>query len=697
MSGLVALLDGAGFQIFTASGGAKAITILSELSIDIVLLDLNMPDVGGLEVMEYICERAIDLTVLVLSGDQDIESGIRALRLGAYAFLRKPYQYEALLATLKDASSRRRLEKENRAAKLHLIFSEQRFKFLAETCPDIIYKVDANGCLTYINERVSELLGFTPGALIGQHYSVLVPDEEADRARYVFRERRIGQRASKDVEIQIRCNDTEVWDGNLGTDSRPISFTSMAIYDGNPETADRQYLGTYGIARDLTEAKAAEAMMSFHANHDTLTGLPNRMLFRDRLEVAIVQARRKSVEVAVMFIDLDRFKSVNDSLGHITGDELLRQVALRFKRTARKADTLARFGGDEFVLLLTEMTDRLHAALVAEKFIQCLSEPFILSGRRLHISASIGVAVFPGDGETSDELLRHADMAMYQVKDAGRNSFEFYDSAINDFARHKAIREESIRTALSQNGLEICYQPQVAVHGHEICGVEALIRWNDPCAGILDGREFLSTIEGIGLTSQINQWMIETICRDMDEWNAAGRRNIRVSVKFSQGCLESDGFFEELAAQLGHFNIAPSQFEVEFTESLCVRDPANTIERLNKLAGRGFQLALGEFGTDQSSLDLLHRLPIHTLRIDRSFVSEIDDRNGYYPVVRAVISLAHGLGLKIVAEGVNTRIQSEYLAEAGCETMQGDFFSPPLAKVDAEKILFPTPARAGVG
>jgi EAL domain-containing protein (putative c-di-GMP-specific phosphodiesterase class I) len=207
----------------------------------------------------------------------------------------------------------------------------------------------------------------------------------------------------------------------------------------------------------------------------------------------------------------------------------------------------------------------------------------------------------------------------------------------------------------------------------------------------------LSTIEGIGLTSQINQWMIETICRDMDEWNAAGRRNIRVSVKFSPTCLESDGFFEELAAQLGRFNIAPSQLEVEITESLCVRDPATTIERLNKLAGRGFQLALGEFGTDQSSLDLLHRLPIHTLRIDRSFVSEINDRNGYYPFVRAVISLAHGLGLKIVAEGVTTRIQSEYLAEAGCETMQGDLFFHPLAKVDAEKILFRTPARAGLG
>lgn len=695
VSSLVALLDGTEFRISTALGGASAIRILSEFPIDILLIDLNMPGVGGLDVMEYISKQALDVTVLVLSGEQDIENAIIALRLRAYAYLRKPYQFESVLATLRQASARRRLERENRAAELRLVFSKQWFRFLAETCPAIVYRVDANGRMTYINERVSELLGFRAEALIGQFYSVLVPEEEAERAKYVFQERRIGSRASKNVEIQIRCKNTEIWDGRFGAGLRPVSFTSLAIYDGN-QAAQRQYLGTYGIARDLSQEKAAEAMISFRANHDALTGLPNRLLFCDRLEVAIRQARRKSVEVGVMFIDLDRFKSINDSLGHLKGDELLRQVALRLTQTARKADTLARFGGDEFVLLLTEMTDRRHAALVAEKFIQRLSEPFDLGQHHLQVSASIGIAVFPGDGETSDALLRHADKAMYQVKAAGRNAFGFYKSASSNVAQLNPADEESIRATLSTGGLEMVYQPRVDLHCHEICGVEAVIRWNDPRAGPLTGSELLSTIEGTALTAQVNQWMIDTICRDLREWNAAGCRTGGVAIKFSSGWLDSKGFLEDLDAQVARFNIAPSNFELEITERLFTRDAQNTIERLKKLADRGFKFALGECGIDRSSLDLLHRLPLHTLKIDRSFVSEIVDENGNYPAVRAAISLAKSLKLRPVAEGVNTQIQSAYLAGAGCEIMQGDLFFRPLTKSEVAQAMVAAPPKAGM-
>jgi diguanylate cyclase (GGDEF)-like protein/PAS domain S-box-containing protein len=425
-----------------------------------------------------------------MSGDREIDSAISALRLGAYAFLRKPCQAEELMAALKGALEKRQLEKKNHAVALSLQFSQQRFKFLAESCPDIIYIVDASGRLTYINESVSALLGFAPGELIGQSYCVLVPESETVRARYVFQERRVGVRASKDVEIQVKCKHMDAWEGHLvGSNSRAISFTSMAIYDNSPEPSKRRYLGTYGIARDLSEVKAAEALASFHANHDTLTGLPNRLLFRDRLEVALVQARRKSVKAAVMFIDLDRFKSINDSLGHFSGDRLLRGVASRFKQTARKADTLARFGGDEFVLLLGEITDRRHAALVAEKLIQSLNEPFVLNGRAVNISASIGIAVFPTDGESIEELMRHADMAMYQVKNSGRNSHEFYVSTGSSAAQRKARSRKTIRAALSQNAFELRYQPQVDVHSGEVVRLAAAIRWNDPRAGLMSGAD----------------------------------------------------------------------------------------------------------------------------------------------------------------------------------------------------------------
>lgn len=693
----LALLEGAGLRIFTALGGARAIKILAEYSIDIVLLDLNMPDVSGHDVMAFIREHSPHTTVLVMSGDPEIDSAISALRLGAYAFLRKPCQAEELVATLKGALEKRYIEKKNRAVALDLQFSQQRFKFLAENCPDIIYIVDTSGRLTYINESVSALLGFAPRDLIGQSYCVLVPESETDRARYVFQERRVGVRASKDVEIQVKCKHMEAWEDRLsGSNSRAISFTSMAIYDNSHDSSERRYLGTYGIARDLSEVKAAQALASFHANHDTLTGLPNRLLFSDRLEVALVQARRKSVEAAVMFIDLDRFKSINDSLGHFSGDRLLRSVATRFRQTARKADTLARFGGDEFVLLLGEITDRGHAALVAKKLTQSLNEPFLLNGRAVKISASIGIAVFPTDGESIEELMRHADMAMYQAKNAGRNSHEFYDSTGGSAAQRKARSGKAIRAALAQDAFELRYQPQVDVHSGEVVRLAAAIRWNDPRAGLLSDADFLAAIDNTGPIESLNQWMVDTLCRDLREWKEKGHGNVTVALRLSSGFLDRGTRLQQFCKQLECHGISPSRIELEITEALRNRNPGACVERLQRLSGRGFKLALCEFGSNDSSLDLLGELPVQTLKIAKSLVGEIDDRNGAYPLVRAIVAMANGLGLGVVAEGVDTENQSAFLADAGCTTMQGSHFYQPLAKVDAATLLFRAAAPANL-
>jgi diguanylate cyclase (GGDEF)-like protein/PAS domain S-box-containing protein len=687
LASLHALLDGFGYRIETAVGGAAAIEALSRIQVDIVLLDLNMPQVSGHDVMRFMQQNAVDASVIVLSGDRDIEAAIGALRHGAWGFLRKPYQHEELLKTVTNALGKRRLEEENRAVSWRLEHSERLYRFLIDSSPDIIYTLDTSGRFTYINERVTDLLGYDRATLIGKPYSVLVHDDDLERARHVFRERRVGQRDSRSVELRLKSHGAGVGERIFETSLRTISTSSMAA----PRTAElmteRERFGTYGIARDVTDERRAQELVSYQAYHDILTDLPNRILLRDRLDVAIGQARRRGGEVAVMFVDLDRFKVVNDSLGHLRGDELLRQVADRLKQTIRKADTLARVGGDEFILLIPELSERVQAEVVASKFLRCLTDPFTVEGHTLHVSASIGIAVFPGDGETIDDLMRHADMAMYQVKAAGKNAWHFYDNTVIDAAYGKIREEESLRRALKNNELEMYYQPQIDVNSGKIVSMEALMRWNDPERGVVAAGDFLPMVEEIGLMGPVNDWMMESVCRDLSLWNGDGHKGLQVAINLSPSCLDREDFFSKLRSQLERFNIAPAQIEVEITENICIRNPQYAMDQLRKLCELGVKVAIDDFGTGYSSLAYLHRFPVHTIKIDRSFVNEIQNDNGYVPVVHAVISIARGLGLNLIAEGVETEKQSRYLALAGCDTMQGYLYFHPMAKQDLDLVL----------
>ncbi|MDB5823043.1 MAG: two-component system response regulator [Herminiimonas sp.] len=691
LASLHSLLDGFGYQIETAVGGAAAIEALSRNPVDIVLLDLNMPQVSGHDVMRFMKENAIDASVIVLSGDSDIEAAIGALRHGAWGFLRKPYQHEELLKTVTNALGKRRLEEENRAVSWQLEHSERLYRFLIDSSPDIIYTLDTSGRFTYINERVTDLLGYDRASLIGKPYSLLVHEDDLKRARHVFRERRVGQRESGNVEVRLKCNGEGAGERIFETSLRTISINSMAM-PGTPERvaerlAEREQFGTYGIARDVTEERRAQELVSYQAYHDVLTDLPNRILLRDRLDVAIGQARRRGGEVAVMFVDLDRFKVVNDSLGHLRGDELLRQVADRLKQAIRKADTLARVGGDEFILLIPELSERAQAEVVASKFLRCLTDPFKVEGHTLHVSASIGIAVFPGDGESIDDLLRHADMAMYQVKASGKNAWHFYDNTVIDAAYGKIREEENLRRALKNRELEMYYQPQIDVNSGKIVSMEALMRWNDPERGVVAAGDFLPMVEEIGMMGPVNDWMMESVCRDLHDWNGDGHEGIQVAINLSPSCLDREDFYSKLRSQLDRFNIAPAQIEVEITENICIRNPQYAMDQLRKLCELGVKVAIDDFGTGYSSLAYLHRFPVHTIKIDRSFVNEIQNDNGYFPVVHAVISIARGLGLNLIAEGVETEKQSRYLALAGCDTMQGYLYFHPMAKQDLDLVL----------
>jgi diguanylate cyclase (GGDEF)-like protein/PAS domain S-box-containing protein len=678
LASLYELLQGRGYQLVTAATGSEALGHLSRLRFDLVLLDLRLPDIGGHEIMDFINEKGIGADVIVMSGEVGIDAAIGALKRGAYDYLRKPYSREELLKTVANALKQRRLEEANARIANQLENSEKMYRYLVDSSPDIIYTLNHEGRFTFINDRAYQLLGYKREELIGQHYSILVHEEDLERARYVFNERRVDERASRNVELRLKCHAGANQERTFNNTLMTISLNAIGMHVPDQEVRKLEFYGTYGVARDITDRKRAEEVISYQAYHDILTDLPNRILFKDRLGLAVIQAKRKQTELAVMFIDLDRFKLVNDTLGHVKGDELLQQAARRLKECLRRGDTLARQGGDEFTIVLPELRDRDDASMVADKFLECLQEPFDLDGHAVHISASIGIAIYPAHGESIDELLRHADIAMYQVKGQGKNGHAFYDPSMQDVSHQKIALEQSLRRALENNELEMYYQPQIDAISGRIVGAEALMRWNHPTRGIVSPGEFLPFAEENGLMLPISDWMIGALCRDMLQWKNIGGNQVRLSLNLSPQYLDRGDFFEKMRGALLRYGIAPSQIEVEITENICIRNPQYAIEQLNKLGQLGVSVAIDDFGTGYSSLAYLHRFPVHTVKIDQSFVKEIHDEHGHYPVVLAIISIARGLGLNLVAEGVETESQARYLRANGCLTMQGYLYHRPM-------------------
>jgi len=688
LSSLCELLKGRGFHLVTASTGTEAISHLGKMKFDLALLDLRLPDYSGHEIMDFINASGIDTKVIVISGDTGIDAAIGALKRGAYDYLRKPHTREELLTTVDNALEQKRLENENHSIAWQLECSEKLYRYLVDSSPDIIYTLNDEGRFTFVNDRVHQLLGFRSSELIGKHYSELIHEEDLERARYVFNERRVGQRASRNVELRLKCQpDNEQQDLTFENTLMTISFNSMGMYAVGNAPAEKEFFGTYGVARDITERKRAEALISYQAYHDILTDLPNRILFKDRLGLAVIQAKRNHCGLAVMFIDLDRFKLVNDTLGHVKGDELLQQVASRLKHCLRRGDTLARLGGDEFTVVLPELHDKKDAEIIAGKFLDTFRQPFILEDNEFHISASIGIAVYPEDGESIDELLRHADMAMYHVKALGKNGHSFYECAMFNAAHREITLEKSIRRALERDELTMYYQPQVNVTTGEISGAEALIRWNHPERGLLSPGEFLPSAEENGLMIPISDWMLEAVCRDIREWNQAGITPIRISMNISPHYLDRGNFYGKMRKALARYEIPPRQIEVEITENVCIRNPQHVNDQLTSLCELGVSVAIDDFGTGYSSLSYLHRFPIHTVKIDQSFVKEIRRENGHFPVVLAIISVARGLGLNLVAEGVESEMQARYLEQSGCTTMQGYHYYKPLPAKTLHSIL----------
>lgn len=673
------LLKDLNFKLSSAASGAAAIEQLNRVAFDLVILDLRLPDIGGHTIMDFINTQANRSSVIVTSGDSGIDAAIGALKRGAFDYLRKPYSRDALLNTVHNALQQRSLLAENRRIAAQLERSEKKYRSLVDSSPDIIFMLDPHGRFTFINHRINPLLGFNRDELVGQHYSVLIHTDDVQRANYVFNQGLEHNRPSRSIELRLRARHAGGAARSFNTELMRVSFNDLPAASRTAPNPTGSW-GTYGVARDITDRKLADELIAYQAFHDILTDLPNRVLFRDRLNLALLQAKRKGSEVALMFIDLDRFKLVNDTLGHGIGDVMLQQAALRLKSCLRRGDTLARLGGDEFTAVLPDLNDRNDAVLVAEKFLECLRQPFELAAQSIHISASIGIAIYPADGESSDELISNSDIAMYYMKSQGKDGHAFFDRTMLDASNRRIEIEHSLRVALEQRELEMYYQPQVDIKSQKIIGAEALMRWNHPARGFLGAGEFLPFSEENGLIIPISDWMLEAICVDLLAWNKTGAAPLKLSLNLSPQYLDRGDFYDKLKDALSRHQIDPSQIEVEVTENICIRNPQTAIEQLNRLCQLGVSIAIDDFGTGYSSLSYLHRFPIHTLKIDRSFVTPIEDENKPFPVVLAIISIAKGLGLNLVAEGVETLVQARYLENAGCSTIQGYLYHKPLSQ-----------------
>lgn len=434
-----------------------------------------------------------------------------------------------------------------------------------------------------------------------------------------------------------------------------------------------------GMFYDITEKRLSEERIARLAYYDVLTGLANRRLFEDRLDNAVLFARRNSTTLAVLFIDLDRFKPVNDSLGHKAGDMLLKQVGARLGRIVRDCDTTARLGGDEFAMLLTgDSRERKQVTeVVAQRILDALATPFEIEGREIATGASIGISFYPADGTTPETLIKHADVAMYQAKRSGRNCYRSFLPVMNAGALERLGLEEGLRHALERNEFELYFQPKVSTASGALTGAEALLRWRHPERGLVPPNDFIPIAEETGLIVPIGAWVLEQACLRVMEWAEHLPPGFRIGVNLSARQLQSD-VVQTVRAALAATAADPSRIELELTESMLMEDAEGAVELMDRLAELGVQLALDDFGTGYSSLAYLMRFPISKLKIDRSFVSDLPDNRGAIAIVQATIALAHSLGLTVVAEGVETAAQRDFLHAAGCGECQGYLFGAPV-------------------
>lgn len=532
--------------------------------------------------------------------------------------------------------------------------------------------VDARAYIVDVNKAFTHITGMVRQEIIGQHLSVLrAKQEEPISFQKIWRSiKSTGQWQG------------ELWSQRKNGETYPAWMTVSAVRNSKEEIT--HYVAVFS---DITIRKQTEQRLYYLAHHDTLTGLPNRTLFLDRLKHAINHAHRRNHRVAVLFIDLDRFKFINDTLGHRIGDILLKQVAKRMQANIRAEDTIARLGGDEFTVIIESFTDTSVIPLIARKIINACEKPFNINGKELFVSASIGISLYPTDGYDAGMLLQHADAAMYRAKEKGKNSYQFFTTEINAAAAEHLALENRLRKAIAQGEFQLYYQPIMDMESGAIVSVEALIRWINPELGLINPDKFIPLAEETGLIIPIGEWVLQTACAQAKIWNQENTYPLRIAINLSARQFQQIDFLERILEILKKTDLLPNRLELELTESMIMDNMEASLETLNALKKMGCQISLDDFGTGYSSLAYLKRFPIDTVKIDHSFVRDISTDPDDAAITTAVTTMAHSLRRKVVAEGVETREQLEFLDNIGVNGVQGYFISYPAPAENFTRLL----------
>ena len=644
---------------------AEAERYLSGHLVDIILLDLGLPDVQGLAAVRRAHAAAPRIPLVVLTGLDDESLAARALQEGAQDYIVKSQidtygTTRGLLRSLRYAVGRKSLE--------DALFEEkERAQVTLNSIGDAVACTDAAGKLTFLNLVAEKLTGWTLQEAAG------LPMPEVFRILDTTNREVIPNPMDRavrgDETVHLPANSILVRRDGFEI---PIEDFVAPIHDGEGRAA-----GAVIVFRDVSVARAMALQMTHSAEHDFLTGLPNRMLLNDRISQAIVLASRHNKHVAVLFLDLDGFKHINDSLGHPVGDKLLQSIATRLVDCVRASDTVSRQGGDEFVVLLSEVELSEDAAITARRMLHAVSRPHSIDQHDLHVTTSIGVSVYPEDGLDAETLIKNADTAMYQAKESGRQSFQFFKPAMNARAVERQSIEEGLRRALQRQEFVLYYQPKVDLTTGAISGAEALIRWIHPTRGLIPPMDFIPIAEDCGLILSIGAWALREACTQSRAWTKAGLPDVTMAVNVSAIEFRDKNFLNHLFEVINETGLDPRLLELELTESVLMKHAASTAVILQSLREAGIKLAVDDFGTGYSSLSYLRKFPVDAVKIDQSFIRQIsadDDTT----IVKAVIGMARGLKLRVIAEGVETPEELAFLRAYRCDEAQGYYFSRPV-------------------
>jgi diguanylate cyclase (GGDEF)-like protein/PAS domain S-box-containing protein len=598
--------------------------------------------------LERPASTAYEVTMPIAGGDE------RQLLYNKVSFVDRMGEVAGLIGVVTDVTAYKETEKALEA-------SEARFRVLTESSLDLISVVDGEGTILYQSPALRHLLGFDPAETIGRKVIELVHRDDRDQAIAAFRRVIDLRRSTEAVEFRLRHRNG-MWRTfeSLGTNCLDNPFIHGVVFN----------------SRDVTDRKVIQQRIQHLAYHDNLTGLPNRLLFQDRLANSIARAERGGTKLSVLFVDLDNFKNINDSLGHDAGDELLRGVSRRLSQCIRLEDSLARQGGDEFIVLLDTIDDSRGGSVVAQKILNALRMPFRVSGVEQHVSGSVGIALFPEDGRDPQTLMKNADTAMFHAKAQGKNTYQYFTAQMNIAVKRRMTLESALRRAVMQKDFVLHYQPQVDLKTGAIVALEALVRWRS-AEGMVMPADFIPLAEETGLINELGEWVLHEACRQAQVWRAMGLTRRRIAVNLSARQFADPGFLDIVTRVLHQTQVDPTCLELEITETQVMRQTEPLLALLNRLSEMGVQLAIDDFGTGYSSLSYLKRLPIQKLKIDQSFVRDLNVDPNDKAIVMAIINIARSLEMETIAEGIETEAQLNVLRDNGCDVGQGYLFSRP--------------------